>query len=460
MDLQTIETNLIDYLDLPKNLSQIPFPIFEVEQAAKKVFQLEEFRIHAEQQKLISQEEISLFFENNPFHICLKATSLQSEAYCLMSQTEMNNFCSFLLEANPAQISDEEFLQALFFYATSQLLSSLQQTSFTKNINIQIQDSFSLPKEPLYDMPITLQTETKTATCHLAMTLPFQKDLFAHFQTKVTSIPTDLKKSLQIPLGLEIGSTELSYQEVSKLENGDFILLDRCTFDPDTGHGNVSFMLGEKSIFRGKIKEGEIKILDMPFETIGENSMQDDLPPFNEENPENNPLPPENKQPEPNAPLEPNKPTEESAKPADLPPGEKPVEGTPTDKPPTDKPIDQTPTDKPPTDKPATPPIKDTEEPWTASSETPTPSETSPAFEKTSATAIAPDQIPLNISIEVSRIQMSVEDFLQLQPGQTLQLGIHQNEGVELIVNGKKLAKGELIKIQDLLGVRITKLYS
>jgi len=444
MDLQTIEANLIDYLDLPKNLSQIQFPTFEIEQAAKKIFQLEEFSIRAQEQKLISQEDISLFFENNPFHICLKATTLQSEAYCLMSQTEMNNFCSFLLEAFPMQISDEEFLQALFFYATSQLLSSLQQTSFAQNINIQIQDSFSLPKEPLFDMPLILQTDTKTATCHLAMTLPFQKDLFAHFQTKVTSIPTDLKKSLQVSLGLEIGSTELSYQEVTKLENGDFILLDRCTFDPDTGHGNVSFMLGEKSIFRGKIKEGEIKILDMPFETIGENSMQDDLPPFNEKNPENNPLPPENKQPEPKAPLDPNKPAEELAKPADLPPSEKPVEGTPTDQPPT------------PTE---TPPIKDTEEPWTESSETPTPS-VAPAIKKTSATAIAPNQIPLNISIEVSRIQMSVDDFLQLQPGQTLQLGIHQNEGVELIVNGKKLAKGELIKIQDLLGVRITKLYS
>jgi len=50
---------------------------------------------------------------------------------------------------------------------------------------------------------------------------------------------------------------------------------------------------------------------------------------------------------------------------------------------------------------------------------------------------------------------MSVKKMLELQPGNLLELDIHPENGVDLVVNGKRIAKGELIKLGEALGVRI-----
>lgn len=78
-----------------------------------------------------------------------------------------------------------------------------------------------------------------------------------------------------------------------------------------------------------------------------------------------------------------------------------------------------------------------------------------PINQQVPPTAISLNEIPLNVVIEVGRMQISVQKFLDLQPGNLLELGIHPENGVDLVVNGNVIGKGELIKIGDSLGVRI-----
>lgn len=68
---------------------------------------------------------------------------------------------------------------------------------------------------------------------------------------------------------------------------------------------------------------------------------------------------------------------------------------------------------------------------------------------------LAPKDIPLTVVVEVGRIQISVQKLLELQPGNLLELDVHAENGVDLVVNGKAIGKGELLKIGDALGVRI-----
>ena len=44
---------------------------------------------------------------------------------------------------------------------------------------------------------------------------------------------------------------------------------------------------------------------------------------------------------------------------------------------------------------------------------------------------------------------------MNMQPGNLLDLAIHPQRGVNLIVNGQKIAKGELVNLGETLGVRI-----
>lgn len=67
------------------------------------------------------------------------------------------------------------------------------------------------------------------------------------------------------------------------------------------------------------------------------------------------------------------------------------------------------------------------------------------------------EEIPLTVVVEVARFKMSLDKLLHLEPGNLLDLHIKPEEGVNLIVNGKKVASGELVKVGDFLGVKILK---
>ncbi|MBI2811216.1 MAG: type III secretion system cytoplasmic ring protein SctQ [Candidatus Melainabacteria bacterium] len=57
--------------------------------------------------------------------------------------------------------------------------------------------------------------------------------------------------------------------------------------------------------------------------------------------------------------------------------------------------------------------------------------------------------------VEAGRVEINLEKLLQLTPGEMLELPVHPESGVDIIAGGKKVAKGELIKLGELIGVRI-----
>ena len=68
--------------------------------------------------------------------------------------------------------------------------------------------------------------------------------------------------------------------------------------------------------------------------------------------------------------------------------------------------------------------------------------------------------IPLDISVEIGRTKMFIKDLLKLNQGSIIELEKFAGEPVEIYVNGKLMAKGEVIVVNDKFGVRITEIIS
>ena len=66
--------------------------------------------------------------------------------------------------------------------------------------------------------------------------------------------------------------------------------------------------------------------------------------------------------------------------------------------------------------------------------------------------------LELPIAVEVGRISMLAKDILELCPGTVIKLNKFSGEPVDLYVNGKKFAEGELVVVNHNLGVRLTAL--
>ena len=63
--------------------------------------------------------------------------------------------------------------------------------------------------------------------------------------------------------------------------------------------------------------------------------------------------------------------------------------------------------------------------------------------------------IPLHIAVELGRVPLTAEQVVTLHAGQVVELNRGPGEPVDLSVNGRVIARGELVEVEDQLGVRI-----
>lgn len=66
--------------------------------------------------------------------------------------------------------------------------------------------------------------------------------------------------------------------------------------------------------------------------------------------------------------------------------------------------------------------------------------------------------VPVDISVEIGRTRMTIGELLSLNKGSIVELKKTAGEAVDIYVNGKLLGRGEVIVVNERLGVRMTKI--
>ncbi len=66
--------------------------------------------------------------------------------------------------------------------------------------------------------------------------------------------------------------------------------------------------------------------------------------------------------------------------------------------------------------------------------------------------------LQLNVFIELGRTQMPIKEILELERGYVIELDKLASEPVDIYVNNKKIAEGEVVVIDKHFGIRITNL--
>lgn len=66
--------------------------------------------------------------------------------------------------------------------------------------------------------------------------------------------------------------------------------------------------------------------------------------------------------------------------------------------------------------------------------------------------------VPLEVTVELGRTKKSISEILDFGPGKIIELNKLAGEPVDVLVNGKFVAKGEVVVIEESFGVRITEI--
>ena len=310
--------------------------------------------------------------------------------------------CVFLKSESPFPFDDPDFKEGFIQFLGIEILDAVSKTDFDQTLSPHLEKNSRLPNEDSLTFDITTTFEKHTFTSRLFISQSLQENCKKHFikGTKREPHNSPLANHLEVELHLEIGHSQLTRSEWSAMQIGDFMILDQCSFQPSEEQGRVLLTSNGTPLFKGRLKKGAIKILEYPlYQEV--NTMTNELD--DEESVE----------------LSLDGESELDFE-EELESGPPEVESTPEDM--ESKDVNEAPEDVALTD---------------------------------SQAPQSPDSIPLNVIVEVGRIKMTIQKLSELEPGNLLDLNIQPESGVDLVVNGRCIAKGELLKVGETLGIRI-----
>ncbi|MBC7286485.1 MAG: FliM/FliN family flagellar motor switch protein [Armatimonadetes bacterium] len=68
--------------------------------------------------------------------------------------------------------------------------------------------------------------------------------------------------------------------------------------------------------------------------------------------------------------------------------------------------------------------------------------------------------VPMEVTVEIDRVQLSLAEVLALQPGSVVQLSRVPGEPLDLLVNGRPVARGEIVVVNDVFAFRVVEIIS
>lgn len=284
----------------------------------------------------------------------------------------------------------QEITEGYLHYLLLESLVELQKQQELASISLSIQRETKdqLSEENYFCFELLCKTEKTSSLSKIYISDSFRDSVERHFSRASSFSLTDEKKEMIfLDLALEVGNSVVKRKELKKLEIGDFLLLDRCLYDPDTKKGSFLLMLEDTPIFRGKVTKEGCKLAEVPIYQEVERMDEDDA--FYEEN------------------------------------------------------IDEEDVD-------------DIEEEKLFDEEPEEEQEVQQQETQTAQAQESPiDELELNVKIELCRLKMNARDLSELSIGNLLPLDVSIDRGVDLVVSGKRFAKGELLRMGEHLGVRI-----
>lgn len=436
--LKTLPAEIKTHDEIPLWGSPPPFPWKAFADELAKVLHLETLEATLLETAWTPQNAILSNMGDDPFIFEFAVPPLPGHAYWIFPKQQMRELFRLAVgdSSDLPELDQTEFCKDFSRFLILEGLQAFQKIKFDPSLTPQLLDSTGLPTQTCLCLDIGFKTPSKGFQGRLAITPELRQSLKQKYASTTLAYPPGLSQAVTVTVNIIAGSVQLSKKEWNEVTPGDFILLDSCSLVPGEEKGRIMLTVNGAPIFRGKIKDGNIKILEYPLLQEIQTSMATKDEEFDDES-----LHSEHDESEFEEEDEEYSETTEE----ELTEEEEPTEEESLIE-------EETLTEEEPEE--------EEEGAEKEEAETKAPTKSSAPAAKLVATPAAkslvkPEEIPVTVTVEVGRLQVSLQKLMELQPGNILELDVHPENGVDLVVNGRCIGKGELLKLGDALGVRI-----
>jgi flagellar motor switch protein FliN/FliY len=409
-------------------------PAFPWEQFAAiitKLFQLENFALTSSDWRISTPETFTNGLGSSPLAFHIDVAPLEGSAYILIAEEDVNRLMSAILtkgESSPLTIPNP-YRQGFCQFLALEIFNIFNKLEYDRGLTPHLLTDGELPTHEAATCDFTVTVEETTCTVRMILDERFRQTWKERFAARKMSVPItpQLADSCQVVISAEAGRTEITLKDWQAASIGDLLLLDQMTLDPSIKKGRVHLTLGGKLLFRAKVKDGSVAILETPqyYEVSSAMAKNENDTPHDDDF-EFDDFDTDN------------------------------FDATEDEEYTTDEELSDFSEDLEEESPPA-PKAKEHEKPAGAADDSHAEEVSPPAKAQPTSNKnpLAPENINLTVVVEVARIQISVQKLMELQPGHLLELDVHPEDGVDLVVNGNLIGRGELLKIGDILGVRL-----
>jgi len=303
----------------------------------------------------------------NPIVIPLKLEPLSGSAFWIMSKESIAKLTSWMMngQSKARPLSSEILTTGFYRYLSLQILDTASTLQPFDKTSILLSEPSDLPETDAFCVDIEISFGDQICFGRLAIEPQLQKS-WSEFSShpSAETILSSHAKSIELTLGVKVGSTSLQLDEWDTIKEGDFIPLGSEGYDARKRQGAAYLMLGSSPLFQIKVKQNKIQLIDYAF--IYEDPMAEhNTPEFEHE---------------------------------------------------------------------------------------------ATQFSEAEGQPISLKELPVHLTVELSRIRITLEKLMELTPGNLIELPIHPDQAVKLTVNGQLVGNAELVHLGETLGIRILNL--
>ena len=434
--LKTIPTALLKEDAIPLIRSPVEFPWEKVAKELAQNFHIQKLQLNPGEIRWRTAEELTSDFGEKASVLNFVIPSLEGKVAWVMAEKDVRLLMSELLNQSKDDLGfiHPDYVDGFYRYIANEVLFILSKTKFIPALSPQLENDKSLPGQSCLSLDVQFDLLNLSLIGRVLISSEMRRAWMQSQASATMEIPMDLSQKIFVDISVEAGRTALTLNEWKQVSKGDMIVLDSCSLIPGDEKGRVMLTLNGVPFFRAKIKQGSLKLLEHPLHYEVEDNMgkkiSDDEDEFEHEDEESEEFH-----------------DEESEIDHDFEESEEHE----------DEEISEEHEDEEISEEHEEEEISehDISEEGEEEAEKEGEEETAEGKHPVSAPLMKAEEIPLSIVVEVGRLRMSVQKLTELQPGNLLELNARPEDGVDLVVSGRRIAKGELLKIGDILGVRI-----
>lgn len=404
-------------LDSSPILGDAPsFPWDNFSELLGKSLSLPDLKITPKEVEWIAKDKVTDGLGSNPFLLNFKVIPLVGTAHVLFPREALKALFKLTVGTEDALFPEQqvEWEREFYHFLASEAVQAFQKVPFDNSLIPQMQNEEELTDEFYLTQNIECTVQGKTFTARLALSKELKDSLAKKYIPKGMKYPAGTMEASLVTLQLVGGKVDLTRDQWKAIQPGDFLLLDSCSLSADEEKARVHILLNGKPLFRARAKQNQLKILEYPLLSEVATPMAK-TPEVDDEDED----------------FESEIETEEEY-----------TEEEFTEEHETEEEHDEaTAAESTPNAEKAAP-LSKSVQPKAAAPQAP-------------LARVKPEEIPFTVTVETGRVQMTLKQLVDLEPGNVIDLNISPDQGVDLTIDGRCVGRGELLKIGETLGVRI-----